>query len=64
VRPWLAQVQASASQDPRAMAQLAVKLGVEAMNGKKPENPVTLMPSNLFTRENVGQYKGWSPPRS
>ena len=58
------QVQASASQDPWAMAQLAVKLGVEALNGKKPENPVTLMPSNLFTRENVGQYKGWSAPRS
>ncbi len=55
MRPWLAQVQASASQDPWAMAQLAVKLGVEAMNGKKPENPVALMPSNLFTRENVGQ---------
>ena len=58
------QVQASASQDPWAMAQLAVKLGVEALNGKKPENPVTLMPSNLVTRENVGQYKGWSAPRS
>ena len=58
------QVQASASQDPYAMAQLAVKLGAEALNGKKPENPVTLMPSNLVTRENVGQYKGWSAPRS
>ena len=58
------QVQASASQDPWAMAQLAVKLGVEQMNGKKPENPVTLMPSTLVTRENVGQYKGWSAPRS
>jgi ribose transport system substrate-binding protein len=58
------QVQASASQDPYAMAQLAVKLGVEQMNGKKPENPVTLMPSTLVTRENVGQYKGWSAPRS
>ena len=58
------QVQASASQDPWAMAQLAVKLGAEALNGKKPENPVTLMPSNLVTRENVGQYKGWSAPRS
>jgi ribose transport system substrate-binding protein len=58
------QVQASASQDPWAMAQLAVKLGAEALNGKKPENPVTLMPSNLVTRENIGQYKGWSVPRS
>ena len=54
------QIQASASQDPYAMAQL----GVEALNGKKPENPVVLMPSTLVTRENVGQYKGWSAPRS
>jgi ribose transport system substrate-binding protein len=57
-------IHASASQDPYAMAQLAVKLGVEALNGKKPEKAVTLMPSNLVTRENVGQYKGWSAPRS
>jgi ribose transport system substrate-binding protein len=48
-------IQASASQDPYAMAQLAVRLGVEMMNGKKPEQTVTLMPSKLITRENVAQ---------
>lgn len=57
-------IQASASQDPYAMAQLGVKLGAEALNGKKPENTVTLMPSKLITRENVNQYQGWSAPRS
>ena len=62
--PGSQMIQASASQDPYAMAQLAVRLGVEMMNGKKPENTVTLMPSTLVTRENVSQYKGWSAPRS
>jgi ribose transport system substrate-binding protein len=57
------QVQASASQDPYAMAQLAVKLGVEALNGKKPEQTITLMESKLVTRDNVKDYKGWTAPR-
>lgn len=57
------QVQASASQDPYAMAQLAVKLGVDAMNGKKPEQTVTLMESKLVTRDNVKDYKGWTSAR-
>jgi len=57
-------IQASSSQDPYAMAQLAVRLGYDAMNGKKPENSVTLMPSKLITRDNVGEYQGWSAPRS
>ncbi|WP_414473319.1 ABC transporter substrate-binding protein [Microvirga sp. M2] len=62
--PGSPMIQASASQDPYAMAQLAVRLGNDAMNGKKPENTVTLMPSKLITRDNVGQYQGWSAPRS
>ncbi|MGO4386921.1 ABC transporter substrate-binding protein [Microvirga sp. 2YAF29] len=57
-------IQASASQDPYAMAQLGVRLGNDALNGKKPANTLTLMPSKLITRENVGQYQGWSAPRS
>ena len=57
-------IQASASQDPYAMAQLAVRLGVAALNGKKPEQPVVLLPSKLVTRENVKGYQGWSAPRS
>jgi ribose transport system substrate-binding protein len=57
------QIVASASQDPYAMAQQAVMVGYDIMNGKKPENSMILMPSNLVTRENVGAYKGWSSPR-
>lgn len=56
-------VQASASQDPWAMAQTAVGIGYGIMNGKTPANPMTLLPSTLVTRDNVGSYKGWSSPR-
>jgi ribose transport system substrate-binding protein len=56
-------VQASASQDPWAMAQTAVSIGYDIMNGKKPANPMILLPSTLVTRDNVNSYKGWSSPR-
>ncbi len=62
--PNSSMIQASSSQDPYAMAQLGVRLGNDALNGKKPANTLTLMPSKLITRENVGQYQGWSSPRS
>lgn len=57
------QVQASASQDPWAMAQKAVEIGLGLMNGKKPADPMVLMPSKLITRTNVASYQGWSAPR-
>ena len=57
------QVEASASQDPWAMAQQAVLIGQDILNGKRPANPMVLIPSTLVTRENVGSYKGWSSPR-
>lgn len=53
-------VQASASQDPYMMAQIAVQAGVDIMNGKKPADPMILMESKLITRDNIGQYQGWS----
>ncbi len=56
-------VQASASQDPYAMAQQAVEVGAGILEGKKPANPMILMPSTLVTRDNVKDYKGWSSPR-
>jgi ribose transport system substrate-binding protein len=56
-------VQASASQDPYAIAQKAVEIGYQIMNGEKPENPMILLPSTLVTRDNVKDYKGWSAPR-
>ena len=56
-------IQASASQDPYAMAQLAVETGYKIMNGEKPANPMILMESKLITRDNVAEYRGWSAPR-
>ena len=57
------QVQASASQDPYMIAQKAVEIGQDIMNGKKPADPMTLLPSTLITRANVKDYKGWQAPR-
>lgn len=54
------QIRASASQDPYTMGRLAVETGHAIMNGKRPENPMILMPPKLVTRENVGEYQGWS----
>lgn len=54
---------ASASQDPYAMAQLATQIGIDLLNGKKPEQQVTLMPSKLVTRDNIADYKGWTATR-
>jgi len=56
-------IEASASQDPWAMAQQSVEIGAGILNGKKPANPMVLMPSTLVTRDNVKSYKGWSTPR-
>jgi ribose transport system substrate-binding protein len=56
-------IAASASQDPYAMAQQAVAVGYDIMNGKKPQDPMILMPSTLITKDNVASYKGWSSPR-
>jgi len=57
------QVQASASQDPYMIAQKAVEIGHDIMNGKKPAEAMTLLPSTLITRANVKDYKGWQSPR-
>ncbi len=61
--PAFAQIKASASQDPYVMAEKAVAVGVEILNGHKPEQAVTLLPSKLITRENVGSYAGWNAVR-
>ncbi|WP_300633557.1 ABC transporter substrate-binding protein [Pseudomonas sp.] len=54
------QIQASASQDPWAMAQTAVDVGNDLLNDKAPAEAVTLLTPKLITRENVGSYSGWS----
>ncbi len=57
-------VQASASQDPYALARKAVDIGVDLLNGKEPSQKITLVPSSLVTRENVKDYKGWQADRT
>jgi ribose transport system substrate-binding protein len=59
----LAQIKASSSQDPYIMARKAVQIGVEILNGKKPEQTVVLLPSVLVTRDTVKDYKGWTAAR-
>jgi len=53
-------IAASSAQDPYVMAQKAVEIGYEIMQGRKPAQDVILIPSQLITRDNVAQYKGWS----
>ena len=56
------QIESSSSQDFHLLPKLAVKLGVDLINGIKPDKMLTLVPSSLVTRENVEQYKGWNAP--
>jgi ribose transport system substrate-binding protein len=53
-------IAASAAQDPYSMAEKAVEIGYNIMNGNKPEQELTLIPVELITKENVNQYKGWT----
>ncbi len=57
-------IQASASQDPYALARKGVDIGVDLLNGKQPAEKITLVPSTLVTRENVKDYKGWQADRT
>src|SRR5260370_41665510 len=50
----------SAAQSPYVMAQKAVEVGYDILNGKKPEQPLVLIPVDLITKENVDQYQGWT----
>jgi ribose transport system substrate-binding protein len=60
--PKFKQIETSSSQDFHLLPKLAVKLGVDLINGIKPDKMLTLVPSSLVTRENVNQYKGWNAP--
>jgi ribose transport system substrate-binding protein len=53
-------IEASSAQDPYRMAQMAVEVGYQIMQGEKPEQDTILIPADLITRENVDQYEGWT----
>jgi len=53
-------IEASSAQDPYRMAEMAVEIGYQIMQGEEPEEDTFLIPADLITRENVDQYKGWT----
>ena len=42
------------------MAQKAVEVGYDILQGKKPEKDTILIPVKLITRDNVNEYTGWT----
>ena len=50
---------ATATQNPRGMAEKAVQVGNDILNGKKPTNSTILIPVKLITKDNVSTEKGW-----
>ncbi len=58
--PGMSQIVGTASQDPFLMARTAVQQGVDLLNGHKPAQQVTLLPSVLVTRDTVAEYHGWN----
>ena len=58
--PAFEMIKASASQDFYAIPKVAAETGIALVNGKKPDQPLILIPSTLVTRENVNEYKGWN----
>jgi hypothetical protein len=53
-------IAATAAQDPYSMAEKAVTIGYDIINGKKPTEAVTLIPVQLITKNNVSSYTGWT----
>lgn len=51
---------ASAAQDPFAMAERAVEIGYEILQGNAPEEETILIPTELITRDNLDTYEGWT----
>lgn len=49
----------TATQNPAEMVRQAVKVAQDIVDGKPPAKTTILIPSELVTRENVSQYKGW-----
>lgn len=50
---------ATSAQDPFGMAVEAVKLGWDAVQGKKPANPIVLLEPKLVTAANAKDVEGW-----
>lgn len=51
---------ATAAQDPFAMAERAVEVGNDIVQGNPPPESTVLVPVELITRDNSAEYKGWT----
>lgn len=51
---------ATAAQDPFRMAQTAVEVGYNILQGNPPAESRVLVPVELITKDNVADYKGWT----
>jgi ribose transport system substrate-binding protein len=49
----------TATQNPAEMVRQAVKVAQDIIAGNPPAQTTILIPSELVTRDNVGQYPGW-----
>ncbi|GGP17912.1 ABC transporter substrate-binding protein [Silvimonas iriomotensis] len=49
----------STAQNPYKMAETAVQMGYDMMNGKKPAQTTVLLPTPPITKANVATYQGW-----
>ena len=50
---------ATAAQYPGRLAEMAVEVGTEILQGNPPAQETILVPVELITQENVDQYEGW-----
>ncbi|MEH2072331.1 MAG: ABC transporter substrate-binding protein [Nostoc sp.] len=50
---------ATAAQNPAQMAQKAVEIGNDLIQGKKPSDSEILIPVKLVTKDNLSTYEGW-----
>lgn len=51
---------ATAAQDPFRMAETAVEVGQQIIQGNPPAEERVLVPVELITKDNVDQYRGWT----
>jgi len=49
----------TATQNPAEMVRQAVDVAQQIVDGQPPEETTILIPSELVTRDNVGEYPGW-----
>ncbi|WP_035053535.1 ABC transporter substrate-binding protein [Andreprevotia chitinilytica] len=50
----------STAQNPYKMSAMAVQMGYDLMNGKKPAQTTVLLPTPPITKANVATYQGWT----